>query len=130
MVKPILSKRKISVLGKTWEVKFLSGMAYEKVHGNTSRAVTITGLRQIHFNVNAANYRDNVAVHELVHVYAHEFFFHDIKLGDDLTEEFFCVLFELRGEEILAQARPLTAELNRLAKRLRSKAQEEDSSDD
>lgn len=121
MVKPVLSKCKIDILGHTWEVKFLSGEAYEKVHGNSSRAVTITGLKQIHFNVAAVHYKDNVAVHELVHAYSHEFFFHDIKLGEDLTEEFYCVLFEVRGAELLAKAKPLTTELHRLAKRLRAK---------
>jgi hypothetical protein len=100
-----------------------------------SKAVTCTEHKKVYFDCGSVNHKDNVAVHELVHVYSYELLGHDISIaspGDH--EEYFASLFERRGQEMLDKAKPVTKELHKRAKqwekRKKKEKKQHDESDD
>lgn len=115
----------ISILGHAWSVFYWPGIEYKALHGSESRAVTLTRPKQIHFNCSSCYEKDNVAVHELTHAYAAELMFHDLPALWESHEEFFCVLMETRGAEILAAARPLTKLLHKHARTCREEVNDD-----
>lgn len=134
MSKSSMMKYKIDIMGNNWTLFIMNESQFKKLSKKDSRiedcrAITFTKPRQIYFNCNTYYLGDNVAIHELVHAYAHELFHHDLAKNEHQTEEFFCVLFEVRGKEILNKAASITKNLAKCHKKIKDKtkpAQEEE----
>lgn len=115
-----LGRTTLTILDNKWTVFFCDGKQYKKAGGpETSRACTLTGPKRLLFNCEAVSTNDQVAVHELVHAYASELMGHDLSMNANEREEFFCVLFETRGKDLLRKAAPITRQLMKHAKQLR-----------
>jgi hypothetical protein len=112
-----VAKRTISIMGKTWLVFYQTSKQFQAVFGKGARAITLCRARQMHFDLGSVFYKDNGVVHELTHAYLHEMGFSDLVYKDETQiEEAFCVLNEMRGADIIKQAKPLTKLLHSLVK--------------
>lgn len=116
MKKRYLGHHTIYIMGNKWDVYFKTDKQYAHLNSPGSRALTITRAKELHFNVDVCYPKDNVAVHELVHAFAFENGYHDLPLNNELQEESFCVLFEMRGSIILETAKPITKLLHKYIK--------------
>lgn len=129
--KAYLGKTVVTILDSKWAVYFHSDKQYQKLGIKGSRAACVVQGRNkaMHFNCAATFPGDGVVTHEFVHAYSHELMGHDLTLSPDEKEEFFCTLFEMRGQELLKKAKPIYALLMKYAKqaaRLQPNQEEED----
>jgi hypothetical protein len=115
-MKAVLGKLSLTICGNQWTAYFLRHREYARLHGEESRAITIADHKELHFNCEKLNHKDRVGTHELVHAYADELMGHDLPLDYRLQEEFFAVLFETRGEELIKKAKPLNRQLHKYGK--------------
>lgn len=109
--KACLYKHKIKILDKVWLVEYMNYKQFSKLGINNCRAATFPRIKKIVFDCSAVWPGDRVAVHELCHAYAAELQVQDLHFDPRGLEEFFCVMFEMRGDDILKQAKPITKRL-------------------
>ena len=119
-----LGKLSITILDSPWTVYFKTDKQYQRLKIKGSRAVTlIQGThKSIHFNVEATFPGDRVVDHELVHAYVHELMGHDLNFSDNEREEFYCTLFETRGNQLRKKAAPITAQLMKHYRKTKAKS--------
>jgi hypothetical protein len=135
MSKANMHKFHMEICGRKWTILIKNEAQYEqltKKHPDVkgSRAVTFTKPRQIYFNCSTYHHGDQVARHELVHAFAAEMFHHDLFKTEGQIEEFFCVLFEIRGQEIIDKAIIITKKLARYHKQAKAKGVDKDDETD
>jgi hypothetical protein len=90
----------VPIVGKAWQVKFLTDADYIKKIGPDSRAICDCEDKVLYFNLSFLN--DVTIRHEVTHAFASETSFTVLQLNEDQWEEWACELFGKYGPDMLA----------------------------
>jgi hypothetical protein len=115
-----ITKMHVDIMDRRYGVFFCTAKEYKRLAPEGSKAFVNLSTRRIYFDCEAVVANDNVAAHEITHIYCAELLGHDLNFQSAAEhEEHFCSIVERRGADILAKAKPITRKLMQIRKRFR-----------